>query len=328
MEDEDHYELDDSEVEAAMPPISLMQTARDILARPISQQELARAWDRSTHLPTEEGRVAACLDRLVSDSCAAFEAARETAVSAHRVQAPAQPASSPMPQSQSRTARKIIDLSMDDDDMPPVRKQIKRRRPSHDDEGRPEPSSIATGPGTSRTVNDGRAAKVRKDNKDAAVPQWLLDQFAAVSDQNLAAATVAYAPPRTQPLSTASQDTQVPAAPSVKAPFEEVPALIEEPSPLAQVLNIIPDVDTDHAQKLISRYSDNAATCVEQVIDALLADRTYPRAKPSESTTEKGKGTAPGEDDLLTKLKAYLDKDTRARMERIPTFTYRETACV
>lgn len=331
MDDGDHYELDDSDVEAALPPANLMQTARHILARPVTQQELARAWDRSNHLPTEEGRVAACLDRLLSDTAGSADASREFAAPTIGVQAPVQPAKSVISKSNRRRAGNVIDLS-NDEDMPPVRKQNKRRRPSFDGEELEDPASAATGLDALNTVHGAeRTKKARRMDRSDVVPQWLLNQFEAAAAEQARAATAST--PRTHPAPSAAvqaetQRPQVPQVAAVTSPLPQASAPVEEPFPLAQILDIIPDVDLEHVHKLISRYSDNPATCVEQVIDSLLANKSYPKAQTSSKTVEKGKGNAAAEDDLLTRLKAYLDKDTRARKERIPTYTYREAAYV
>jgi hypothetical protein len=338
MEEDDHYEMDDSDAEAAMPPSNLMQTAREILARPVTPQELARAWDRSSHLPTEDRRVAACLDQLLSSyGSDAEDAPQDVAHPTVAVQAPARPATPRTSTQERRPVREVIDLSLDDDDTSPekpYRPPTKRKRAREDEDttGGDRPPENAKVRRTA-AVETGQRNALKEEREDV-VPDWLLQQFRAVAAAAPAPAP-APAPKAASPvalkLPVTGQGTQATVhqhSKNTSPPILDAPVALEptEPSPLASILAIIPDVDIAYATKLIGRYSNDPATCVEHVIDVLLADKSYPKAQISSDADNKGKSKALEEDDLLLKLKAYLDKDTRARTERIPTFTYREAA--
>lgn len=338
MEDSDHYEMDDSDAEAIMPPANLMQTAREILARPVTLQELARAWDRSNHLPTEDRRVAACLDVLLTSYAGDEEPAPEDIPPAiPAVQAPARPATPTKSPQERRPAREVIDLSLDDDDTSPEKthKDMTKRKRAHEDEDSSAADGFSKSAKILKTAGEAGQRKDQREEAQEVVPDWLLQQFREVAAAAPAPASAANpaAVPKSPP---AVQHAQAPAQDQEQAgstlTVNPLPASIEAPvapkakEPLAQVLAIIPDVDVEHATKLIGRYSNDLATCVEHVIDVLLADNSYPKAQVSSNADNKGKSKAAEEDDLLSKLKAYLDKDTRARTERIPTFTYREAA--
>lgn len=337
MDYADHYEVDDSDVEAVMPPRNLLQQAREILARPVTQQELARAWDRSNHLPSEDQRVAACLEKLLMQSAQLDEgAARSPAPATTAVQAPSRRASPSISAAPSRQMpRDVVDLSVDD--TPPSKHSLNgSHRKRSCGEAFPEVETVSRPKVQKVAIGENVYTRGPKEPKNDAVPQWLLQQFEAVAAAPAAAPIPAVsAPPSTTPALPHTEREPHPAqeqhmlSTTAHAPAEDpIATPEEEPNALAQILAIIPDVDVEYAQRLMDEYGDQPATGVEQVIDALLSDNSYPRAQTLQKSTSKGKGKAESEDDLLTRLKAYLDKDTRARTERIPSFTYREAACV
>lgn len=337
MDEAEHYELDESDVESAMPPRDLLQTAREILARPVTQPELAKAWDRSNHLPSEEQRVAACLERLLADHDDGVQpVARQheplPAIAQASVQAPLRKASTSVPTPPPPPSeRTIIDLS---EDSPVIvtkastsTRDKKRAREGNtdgfiDDIDQP-PSKVK------KTASQAAPEPINVPDDDAkSVPDWLLQRFAEVAAVPGPAPVAAPAEARTAgPPSPEALRQGVLVDEEVLPQNVPLPAEPEVQSPLAQVLAIIPDVDPEHAQKLIEEHSVDPATCVEQVIDVLFANPSYPKVQASSSDKDKGKEKAEGEDDdLLKRLKAYLDKDTRVRTEGIPSAVYCEAA--
>lgn len=338
MDEAEHCELDESDVESAMPPRDLLQTAREILARSVTQQELAKAWDRSNHLPSEEQRVAACLERLLANGDDGLQpVARQheaplPAVAQASVQAPLRKASNPVatPPPPPSSKRSIIDLS----EVSPVivtkagtsARDKKRAREENTngfivDIDQP-PSKVK------KTTSQAQPEPINvPDDDPEVVPDWLLQRFAEVAAVPGPAPVAASAEARTAgPPSPEALRQGVSADEEALPQNVPLPAEPEVQSPLAQVLAIIPDVDPKHAQKLIAEHSVDPATCVEQVIDALFANQSYPKTQASGSDKDKGKEKADGEDDSHQKLKAYLDKDTRVRTEGIPSAVYREAA--
>lgn len=336
MDEAEHYEVEDSDVEAVMPPKDLLQTAREILARPVTQQELARAWDRSSHLPTEEQRVAACLDRLLmSEVDNNNPVPLPVAATSANVQAPPREASTPVSTPARATPPKkvIIDLSEDTPEVATTT-ALRRKRSWNAANNDSFVLEVPERPAKIRRTaasSDKQSDKTRKNlqqNDPEVLPGWLLQEFAAVA----AAPGPAFPEPAPAAARKASPPVQAPAAPAKNTipqdvPLWDVPPAVEaEPlSPLAQILAIIPDVDPDHAEQLSKAHSSDPATCVEHVIEVLFS-KSYPKAQSSSKDKGKEKEKSQAEEDPLVKLKAYLDKDTRTRTEGVPSFTYREAA--
>ena len=89
----------------------------------------------------------------------------------------------------------------------------------------------------------------------------------------------------------------------------------EEPSLLLRVLAMVPDVDHNHGQNLIDKFSTQQ-DCLEHVIDALFSDKSYPKAElKASSSRDKGKGRATSEavELLEDKEKRYMDVKGRAK---------------
>jgi hypothetical protein len=89
----------------------------------------------------------------------------------------------------------------------------------------------------------------------------------------------------------------------------------EEPSLLLRVLAMVPDVDHNHGQNLIDKFSAQQ-DCLEHVIDALFSDKSYPKAElKASSSRDKGKGRATSEavELLEDKEKRYMDVKGRAK---------------
>lgn len=328
MASPEHYELDDSDIEASMPPKDLLQTARDILARPVTQQELARAWDKSSHHPTEDQRVTACLDRLLGGS--------DLEVNVPQLQpAPPQPPVEAPVVSVANNAgvtagrltpkkerRHFVDLS--GDSPPAVSFSNSRKRVREEDELR-------------HLVDVGQLPKIRKktsgtlvkaladnQNNPEALPDWLLQEFANVAARpDQGAANTAEAATVTEP--PVQPEDEAIARNSAAIVNGSAAAEAVDDSPLARILAIVPDVDPEHAQKLIEKYSGNSALCVQMAIENLFASNTYPKVQANGS---KGKEKELEEDSLLVKLKAFLDRDGRARREGVPNHEYRDEAYV
>lgn len=64
----DHYELEEEEDEDdfVRPPKDLLQTARDVLERPVSLAEVMRVWDTLSDQKGQDARVQACLEKLLA----------------------------------------------------------------------------------------------------------------------------------------------------------------------------------------------------------------------------------------------------------------------
>ncbi|GAA5877161.1 hypothetical protein JCM8547_001961 [Rhodosporidiobolus lusitaniae] len=130
-------------------------------------------------------------------------------------------------------------------------------------------------------------------------------------------------PPDGLDLAAASSDNEMflprasssPASPSsrrLRSLSSTGPEPVESLSPLAQVLAIIPDVLPDHASSFLN--SSEPVNNVEQVIDALLAAKDYPKAK--------------GEDEVEAKEpeKDWMDIEQRKRDGDNPSVLYRKMA--
>lgn len=109
-------------------------------------------------------------------------------------------------------------------------------------------------------------------------------------------------------------------------------AIVEEPvSSLAQVLSMVPDVETGHAQGLIAKF-EQFPNCVEYVIDALFNDGNYPKVAkvqaklPETAAKGKGKTTNSASEELDSQVAKYMDYDKRGTVEGTPSGEYREAA--
>lgn len=355
---EEQYELmDDSDVEATMPPNDLLRTAREFLNRPVTQQELARAWDKINHLPSEERRVAACLEQLLlsapvdksTQQRGVGEASIMTVPQADSSSSPARTQAANSSTSQpvkSKTSGNrgdgIIDLSSSDNEdsnninfgrAPPARSS-----PNHNSDRKRK--RMSREPGSDDEVELAMSSLRDKGKKRArqltppAIPPGVIDS----DDEDLLEDILRPDRVRNGSISASSNSptskdstATVPIA-AFEGPEPVLQPLLaapnqEEPSLMLQVLAVIPDVDSKHVQSLIEQYSATHENCVEHIIDVLLNDKNYPKAQRASSAAEKGKAKdSATEDPLLARYNAYLDKANRKETQPVPAQDYREAA--
>lgn len=354
---EEQYELmEDSDVEATMPPNDLLRTAREFLNRPVTQQELARAWDKINHLPTEEQRVAACLEQLLlsapTDKCIQQQgvgvASIPTVPKADSSSSPARTQAANSSDSQPAKSKisgnrgdRIIDISSSDNEdnnnniggsfparsSPNHNSDRKRKRmsrePGSDDEVELPMSSLRDkGKKRARQMTPSAVPFGMMDYDDEDLLEDILRPDRVRNGSNSASSNSPTSKDSTATVPIAAFEGPEPVLQPLLATATQ-----EEPSLMLQVLAVIPDVDSKHVQSLIEQHSATQENCVEHIIDILLNDKNYPKAQRASSAAEKGKAKESAtEDALLARYNAYLDKANRKATQPVPAQDYREAA--
>lgn len=321
-------ELDEDEaLELLAMPADLWQTAQDITGRAIPTQKLIRLWDRHHVHGAVETRAAAVLNSLLenTDDTDQNNRPKEPNTAIMPV-----PADAPRASTSAIPSRKRVISVRDDSDGDNIDERPKTARrlnePSNGGPSRtaPAPATAAsTRLAVQRSVisidsDEDDMANVRRrpvrpgaiegGRSGGAAPRQ--SEIQAVSPSS---STISVEPVGMQIAASTEGSPGAVAGPSGEARRTSTPPTPVEPEDkasqwLAQVLAMVPDVDTEHAKELIETHSEQP-NCVEHVIEALFS-KPYPKAKLV-PTASKGKGRMSIADEAKLESQKWLNAETR-----------------
>lgn len=340
--DEDHD--DEDELEPMPLPKDLLQTARDILGRNIAMQDILKAWDACSQHTTVDARTTACMDRLmasVGDEDAEQEAPARRAPKAY-LDRGAAPAAVPL--GRKRSIVEVPDDSDEDDSLgegdvgqPATSKAaMKGKKPAKRTKAqdraaergkqakRPrltpgriidlEETDDGEGDQSIEIISSPAKKKVNGNARPA-----LNDSASSSSSAGNVASADKKRKESTPPTSGEDEDKAMldelhsdePGSSRDKGKGKQKAEPKIELSPLAQVLAMVPDVDSEHAASLIAQFIEYP-NWIEHVVDKLFSGPSYPKAtiKPKASSSSAGASTsmAGGSDDSADLDKRYMDK--------------------
>ena len=321
-------ELDEDEaLELLAMPADLWQTAQDITGRAIPKQKLIRLWDRHHVHGTAETRAAAVLNSLLenTDETDQNNQRKEANTAIMTVRADAPRASTSAVPSRKRVISVRDDSDADNIDNRP---KTARRLNEPSNSGPPRDSAASATAASTRLAAQRSVISIDSDEDDTAHVRRRAVRpgashvgrpgGAAPHSAEVRSASSSASSTSVEPVGMQAELSPDRSPGAVAGPSGEVRRTSTPPTPiesedkasqwLAQVLDMVPDVDTEHAKELIETHSEQP-NCVEHVIEALFS-KPYPKAKLV-AAISKGKGRMSIADEAKVESDKWLNAETR-----------------